>query len=486
MDTDHSTPNHALERIGAYQVLRQIGSGGFAQTFVVLRDDVIGTEFRGCLKKPLAAHLDNVSAMEAFAREARIAANLDHRNVVGLIDFNFDEQPYLVFEFIDGLDLRSLSAIEPLSPRQIQFIASEVALGLHYAHTAGVLHLDVSPSNVLVSRRGHIRLADFGLARIKAESFSASQSEVAGTFRYMAPELISADHAPSESSDLYSLGAVVYELIAGKPAFDGPNLGVLFSRIHNGQRPALATLAPHCTRAFCDLVEQMLQPDPKQRPADALEVFERLCTLGPLMREQRLLASRVLARSPEHTDLPRPPSPVSNRLATTQPNSVAYPEHGAQPTTATGTARQPVTPPDTARSATHTIPSTNPPSVNVRRINPRWVGAIGGFVAVLLGAIAWLLAPTETPPPRSAHPHDSASPTSSDQGGRLGTIHVQVRMWGNVFIDGTSVGPAPYRGTLEAGEHQIGAGIDAPAVTKTVVVNPGGDHDVVLELAGTQ
>ena len=197
-------PSSIPESIDQYRVVRQIGSGGAADTFEVVWAGDDGTEGRGCLKMLHAHCARERRNRELFAREARIAGHLHHGNLVDILDHRLEaERPYVVFQFIDGVDLRALRHGAPLAPGQVMWIGERVAAALSYAHALregeihGVLHRDVAPGNILIDCEGGVKLADFGLARVQSEATGTLTlgAELAGTVPYLAPEVVRGERA---------------------------------------------------------------------------------------------------------------------------------------------------------------------------------------------------------------------------------------------------------------------------------------------------
>jgi serine/threonine-protein kinase len=283
--------------------VRRIGAGGTGETFEVLWLGDDGTEGRGCLKWLHAHRAEDAQSRELFAREARIAGRLQHPNLVSILGHKLDaDRPYVVFAFVDGVDLRVLREHGKLTPEQVLWIGNRVAAALHYAHSytdgeiRGVVHRDVTPGNILVSVEGVVKLADFGLARVRTHGTASLtvESEVKGTLPYLAPELMVGGKA-SERSDLYGLGAVLYELAVGEPPFSGANSYELIKKVCEGQLdgPPLREAAKALPAQFVALVEALLAREPESRPATALEVQLQLEACGGSRRERRRLGAMV-------------------------------------------------------------------------------------------------------------------------------------------------------------------------------------------------
>jgi serine/threonine protein kinase len=216
--------------------------------------------------------------MVRFAREARIGALLVHPNVVRVEDAGQDaEGPFIVLEFVDGLSASALLRFfagqrTPLPLELWLVIAQDMAAGLHYAHSArledgssGVLHRDLSPDNVLISREGVAKLSDFGVAYVEGDTRVTRTGTLKGKLTYLAPELFEGV-AYSTASDVYALGVTLFKLAAGVAPFRGGNDGVLVRNILQGERPALSALRPDLPGSLAAWVQQAIGLRPGDRP----------------------------------------------------------------------------------------------------------------------------------------------------------------------------------------------------------------------------
>jgi hypothetical protein len=225
-----------------------------------------------------------------FVREARLAAGLDHPNVVTLFDFFEDGGvPYIAMEYVRGGSLRRL--VGHLTLPQVFGVLEGVLAGLAHAESHGIAHRDLKPENVLVTREGGVKIADFGIARAyNALTPSLTQTDSAiGTPSYMAPEQVTGDPL-GPYTDLYALGVIGYELLSGHPPFNTgtPPVAVLYRHVHTPP-PPLAELAPDAPAAACRWVEWLLEKDPAARPpsaAAATQVLEEIAVdeIGPYWR----------------------------------------------------------------------------------------------------------------------------------------------------------------------------------------------------------
>ena len=216
-----------------YEVVKKLARGGMATVYVA-------NDLR--LSRTVAVKVMNDGLGEAddfaarFDTEARAAAHLSHANVVSVFDQGTDAgRPYIVMEYVQGFTLRNLITREaPMDPRRAIELVEPVAAALAAAHAAGLIHRDIKPENVLISDRGQVKVADFGLARaVTANSNAATTGLVIGTVSYIAPELVTKGRADARS-DVYSLGIVLYEMLTGRKPHQGETpIQVAYSHVHN-------------------------------------------------------------------------------------------------------------------------------------------------------------------------------------------------------------------------------------------------------------
>lgn len=287
------------EKLGPFELQRRLGAGGMAEAFVAVRRGPAGFEQRVCIKRILPAYEGDQDFVASFLAEARTSASLRHANIVQVLDFGaHGGSHYLALELIDGLDLRALVQRDlTLDAELVVLIACEVASALAHAHAGDedrptVIHRDVSPSNVLVSRNGEIKLTDFGIARVVGGSLHTASGIIKGKIPYMPPEYIDGG-AFDARGDLFALGVVMFELLHGYRPFDGDSELDTLRRIASGERkPFTASVGP----ALLACVERLLQQEPARRYADARELLDALPTVHT-HRARRRLAELVRARS---------------------------------------------------------------------------------------------------------------------------------------------------------------------------------------------
>ena len=240
--TPATTGNEGLigQRLGRYLISSSLGRGGMAEVFRA-RDERLSREV--AIKVVLPAYGSEPQLLQRFLREARVVASLEHPNILPIYDFGEREGlPYLVMPLVRGGTLADRLDGSVLDPARIATWARDLALALDAAHAAGVLHRDVKPGNVLVGRDQHLFLADFGIARLCDATRLTRTGTVVGTPVYMAPE-VAAGQPAAAASDLYSLAVMCYEMLAGRPPFEGENvLSILHQHATSPVPPIAARL----------------------------------------------------------------------------------------------------------------------------------------------------------------------------------------------------------------------------------------------------
>jgi serine/threonine protein kinase len=256
-------------RIASYTLLEPIGHGGMAVVYRARQDSLDRTVAVKILSENLAASNE---FLERFRREARTAANLRHPNVITVFDFGQDEHgvPYLVLEYIEGPTLADLMDAG-LDDSRITDLLDQIAAGLDYAHARGVIHRDIKPGNVLMTDDGRAVLADFGLAWLLEGAHLTLTGGVIGTPEYMSPEQATGDPI-DHRSDVYALGVVLYEMLAGERPFvaDTP-IAVLLQHLQD-PAPSVLDARPDLPKAVGDVVARALVKDPSKRFASAGEL----------------------------------------------------------------------------------------------------------------------------------------------------------------------------------------------------------------------
>ena len=222
-----------------YEIHKRVGRGGMADVFLA-KDLLLDRQVAIKILFPEFAIDPNF--VERFRREAQAAANLSHPNIVNVYDWGKYEGTYFIaMEYVQGRTLAEiLKTNNQLTPKQAAEIASEVAAALGFAHEAGLAHRDIKPANILIGSNGQVKVADFGIARAMnsaTESNLTQAGSVMGTASYFSPEQAQGAQ-PDPRSDLYSVGIVMYEMVAGKPPFTGENpVAIAYKQVHDQPTP---------------------------------------------------------------------------------------------------------------------------------------------------------------------------------------------------------------------------------------------------------
>ena len=259
-----------------YRLERRLGVGGMA-TVQLAFDTRLE---RYVAVKLLAEHLaEDASFVSRFKREALAAARLVHPNIVQVFDFGSDRhssRQFIVMEFVDGHSCAELLRDKgPMPPRDAVEILCQACRGLDYAHRNGVVHRDVKPGNLMVNTEGVVKLADFGIAKAAEQSDITKVGSVLGTAAYLSPEQARGEPA-GPASDLYALGVVSYQLMAGKLPYEAASLTDLARLQEAGAPPRLADDVRDVPAALSAVVTRALARDPERRYADAAEMEDAL------------------------------------------------------------------------------------------------------------------------------------------------------------------------------------------------------------------
>jgi serine/threonine-protein kinase len=249
---------------GRYELEELVGTGGMSSVFRA-RDRQL--ERRVAIKILHEHYADDPEYLERFRREARAVAKLSHPNIVTVIDRGDDDgRQYIVFEHVEGENLKELVLRTGRLPvRRALELALAVANGLAFAHDHGLVHRDVKPQNVLLNREGEVKVTDFGIARSLHMDHGVTQTgTVLGTGEYLAPEQASGKPV-SAATDVYSLGVVLWELLAGDVPFVGENFVAVALRHVNEPAPSLHERRPDVSPRLAAAVDRALAKDPARR-----------------------------------------------------------------------------------------------------------------------------------------------------------------------------------------------------------------------------
>jgi serine/threonine-protein kinase len=273
---DPGAPSPMLMDFGDYELLEQIGRGGQG---VVFRARQKSLNRIVALKVIGLGHWATAAHVKRFRREAEAAASLDHAGIVPIHEVGErDGSCYFSMKFVEGGQLDEVVRRTPMSIRQAAELIAKVARTVHYAHEHGILHRDIKPGNILLDRKGEPHLTDFGLARlVESESTVTRTIEVLGTPSYMAPEqAVGNNAAVSSATDVYGLGAVLYQLLTGQPPFAGGTTYETIKLLLDTEPRQPRLLNPKIDRDLSTICLKCLEKDLKRRYPSALALAEDL------------------------------------------------------------------------------------------------------------------------------------------------------------------------------------------------------------------
>ena len=285
--------------IGPYEIIRRLGSGGMGDIYLA-EDTRLG---RKVALKALPAHFTkDAERVRRFQLEAKAASALSHPNIITIYEIG---QHYIVFEFIDGRTLRQHMATAPLTISESLNIASSVAAALLAAHEAGIVHRDIKPENIMMRADGFVKVLDFGLAKLTERKAAISEAStlfqtepgiVMGTAPYLSPEQ-ARGLGIDPRTDIWSLGVVLYEMMAGRPPFEGPTNSDVLVAILGREPVPLPRYRPEVPTELEWIIKKALRKDREERYQTAREFLADLKNLA-----QRLDFEQELERSVDTSD----------------------------------------------------------------------------------------------------------------------------------------------------------------------------------------
>ena len=297
-------PRGDLPRIHQYQLVRTLGRGGMGVVYEAFH---VRLRRRVALKVISPQLASSQSVIDRFEREMAAIGQLSHPNIVQALDAGVDQTThYLAMEYVDGANVESLcQQIGAMKIADACEIIRQAALGVAHAHLFGIVHRDIKPSNLLLSRDGCVKIADLGLACVRASEGVpplTAIGAVIGTFDYMSPEQARSDEV-GQASDLYSLGASLFRMLTGRPLFSGQNYRSadrkMYGHIHD-LPPRLATLRPDVPPALDNLVHRLVEKNPLERLHSTENV---IAVLEPLSKTAQLKSLFSSDPCPVPTDL---------------------------------------------------------------------------------------------------------------------------------------------------------------------------------------
>ncbi|NUO48006.1 MAG: protein kinase, partial [Polyangiaceae bacterium] len=373
-----------------FEILNEAGAGGMGIVYRA-KDRETGREVALKVLGLGASH-------ERFAREAEVLGRLDHPAIVDYVAHGkvADGDPWLAMEWLEGVSLSArLRQDPPLSLREAVAIGRQTADALAAAHDKGVIHRDLKPSNLFLVGGDalKVKVLDFGVARIPTERDGAELTEtgqVLGTPGYMSPEQVRGAKDVDGRADLFSLGCVLYRMLAGRPAFAGDDVLSVLAKLAMDSPPDLTEIIPDAPRELTVLVDRLMAKDPAFRPVSAAAAARDLEAVEASLEKDGSGERRVASRPP------------------------ARPDRGVDPNAAT-VASPPPRGANEEPAPASTLPSTTEWRAEVRKPGKRIAVLIGAGVVALSAAVAfammWATSPDE-PPPSNAAPSSSATASS--------------------------------------------------------------------------
>lgn len=282
-------PTFQPELFGKYFLIDRVATGGMAEIFKAKTYSTAGFEKLQVIKRILAHLSDNEDFVSMFIDEAKISVSLQHANLVQIYDFGkIRDNYYIAMELVEGKDvkqiLRKLAQKRKLLPEEFAiFIAHEVCKGLDYAHKKtnlqgeplGIIHRDMSPSNVLVSYSGEVKIADFGIAKAEMSTYNTKDGVLKGKFEYMSPEQARGEDV-TQQSDIFSVGIILYEMLTGRRLFKTENEIKTLEKIKAVSIRPPSSMNPNIPQRLDELVMKALSKDCTSRYADARELQQDL------------------------------------------------------------------------------------------------------------------------------------------------------------------------------------------------------------------
>ncbi|MBX7167494.1 MAG: serine/threonine protein kinase [Pirellulales bacterium] len=283
-----------IERLGPYKVGRRLGKGGMGTVFAGVDEN---TRQEVAIKVLSAALAAEEGFRERFTSEIETLRKLRHPNIVRLYGFGQqDGHLFYSMELVPGVSLEEeLTQGRRFEWKEVLTLAVQICRALKHAHDHGVIHRDIKPANVMLTPDGQVKLSDFGIAKLFGNTGLTSEGGVLGTAEYMAPE--QADGRPvTHKADLYSLGGLMYALLAGRPPFRARTLPEMLQLQRFAQADPVRRYAPQTPEEIEELLTELLEKEPDNRPTNAMVLIRRLEAMyhGLVAREKRLSERRPL------------------------------------------------------------------------------------------------------------------------------------------------------------------------------------------------
>jgi serine/threonine-protein kinase len=378
-----------VKKLGKYKVLEEIGRGGMAIVYRARQESL--DRIVAIKELDLSRTATDPKALERFELEAKAAASLDHPSIITVHDFwERSKKAYIAMEFVDGLELKEVLAITgTVGPVTAARIGISLCKALSYAHERGIVHRDVKPGNVMLSAQGSVKLADFGIVLVSGTADLTTTGQVIGTPSFMSPEQIKGEEV-GPTSDMFSLGVVLYEMVTGVKPFTGPSDVAVTHAIVRSRPLRIRKHNPKVPRRLVRVIMKAIRKKPNKRFATMDEMAEAL--------------GRALPRR----------SPSTAQAVSTLVASVRLPPGGED----------------------MTMPLVvDPPPVPIKSRAPLFL------VPVALIILALVLWPRD--PARDPEPAPGSNAGGSPAPVRAVHLTVNAYPWAEVFLDGKSQGFTP-------------------------------------------
>ncbi|WP_224240750.1 serine/threonine protein kinase [Hyalangium gracile] len=396
-----------MQQLGKYQLVRKLATGGMAEVYLAKAAGPMGFEKTLVLKRILPHLAEDPTFVEMFLAEAKLAAQLNHPNIVQIFDFGeADGEYFLAMEYIDGPNLRVLlkranTAGLTLPPAVCARLIASACEGLAFAHdfqdpatgeALGLIHRDISPDNILVSRQGAVKVVDFGIAKAAGQGHKTQTGLIKGKLAYMPPEQVRAKNL-DRRVDVYALGVVLYELLTRHKPFDAPTDASLMQAILFEPQTPAAQHRPELPEAVQRILERALSKDREQRYPDCLalaaDLEEFILSVGKPVTTQQIV--QLISQVTPSTDapMPTPQSGTARGGSGSGPRASATPTHTPAPISSPGTG---------PRSGTRPAPKSR----------------TGDMVAPVEETAPRQAEPEELPSKTMALPVEEAPPTKQD------------------------------------------------------------------------
>ena len=453
-----AVPSSGPDRFGQYEILERIAAGGMAELYKAKRTGVEGFQKIVAIKKILPHLADDEEFVTMFADEAKLAAQLNHPNIIHIYDLGKIQAGgyFIAMEYVDGRDLRAIQQAGrqmgiPLPVPLAVYVASRVASALDYAHRRrdaegnelNIVHRDVSPQNILISYEGDIKLCDFGIAKAASKASKTQSGALKGKIQYMSPE--QAWGRPIDRrSDLFSLGVVLHELLTGERLFRGDTDINILEKVRSADVPPPSNANPEVPRNLDAVVLKALAKEPDDRYANASDLLRDLDSvlysytpapgsadvaiyLHRLQAEEaaveeakeREAAQAVEEAEPTARKRKSKGAPVSRKAsAPSRPAEVPPPPAPPPAAPPPSPAPAPPPPPEPARPEPEVFGSLHAKSAETEKASRMpLLLAVGAAAAVLVGFFVWRTmkpqaAPAPAPAPTAAAAAPTAAPTS--------------------------------------------------------------------------